>query len=110
MGARAEVLEVDTYGGQNGSMLTGVDVASSQPALAYLVGLAGACGRDDLSSSGPCHGVCVHVRGRVAMVLRCVRYARLDRSRFTKWHGLGRGPCLKDGSEPRLRLHGSSRL
>ena len=48
MGARAEVLEVDTYGGQNGSMLTGVDVASSQPALAYLVGLAGACGRDDL--------------------------------------------------------------
>ena len=38
VGARAEVLEVDTYGGQNGSMLTGVDVASSQPALAYLVG------------------------------------------------------------------------
>ena len=60
-------------------------------------------GRDDLSSSGPCHGVCVRVRGRVAMVLRCVRYARLDRSRFTRWHGLGRGPCLKDGSEPRLK-------
>ena len=38
VGARAEVLEVDTYGGQNGSMLTGVDVASGQPALAHLVG------------------------------------------------------------------------
>ena len=38
VGARAEVLEVDTYGGQNGSMLAGVDIASRQPALAYLVG------------------------------------------------------------------------
>ena len=42
MVARAEVLEVDTYGGQNGSMLAGVDIAPRQPALAYLVGLAGA--------------------------------------------------------------------
>ena len=69
-------------------------------------------GRDDLSSSGPCHGVCVRVRGRVAIVLRCVRYARLDRSRFTRWHGLGRGwpvPQRRVGASVE-RLHGSSRL
>ena len=77
--ARAEVLEVGTHDGQSGSMLAGVEIAHIQPAHAHLVGVVGAGrgGAWHLAGTtyrrlGPCHGVCVSVRGRVATVLRYV--------------------------------------
>ena len=64
MGARAEVLEVGTYGGKNGSMLAGVEVAHIQPALAHLVGLTGALEGRLIVASGPATAsVCPWVLG-----------------------------------------------
>ena len=73
--ARAEVLEVGTHDGQSGVMLAGVEIAHIQPA--HLVGVVGVVvgawqGRLIYRRLGPCHGVCVSVRGRVATVLRYV--------------------------------------